>query len=223
VSRPRLLDLFCGAGGAAMGYARAGFEVVGVDIAPQPHYPFEFYCYDALEWLRDGSMYAFGFAAIHASPPCQPHSSLTGWGASRRVKVMGEDLIAQTRELLQATGLPYVIENVGGAPLENAVMICGQSLGLRVRRHRWFESNVALLVPECIHPGPPVIVVRGSIGRKVFDPRRKAIAPSLELAREVMEMPWAVTAGEVCDAIPPAYTELIGHQLLSHIRSKVAA
>jgi DNA (cytosine-5)-methyltransferase 1 len=136
---------------------------------------------------------------------------------------MGEDLIAETRELLRATGLPYVIENVGGAPLENAVKICGQSLGLKVRRHRFFESNVALLVPECRHPEPPVIVVRGAIGRKVFDPRRKAIAPSFEEAKDVMEMPWAKTHGEVCDAVPPAYTELIGHQLMQHVQAKAAA
>jgi len=222
--RPRLLDLFCGAGGAAMGYHRAGFDVVGVDIKPQPRYPFAFWQRDALEVLRcrEGEEFEMGyFDAIHASPPCQAYSSLTGWGKGRSEKTH-PDLVAETRDLLRATGLPYVIENVEGAPLENAVRICGQALGLRVRRHRYFESNVMLLVPECQHPEPPVIVVRGSIGRKVFDPRRKAIAPTLDEARLVMEMPWA-SKDELTQAIPPAYTELIGHQLISHIRARSAA
>jgi DNA (cytosine-5)-methyltransferase 1 len=215
--KPRLLDLFCGAGGAAMGYHRAGFEVVGVDIAPQPNYPFQVLEADALDnpLLRSVA----DFAAIHASPPCPLHSSLNGWsGDSTEL-----DLIPQTRELLRATGLPYVIENVPGAPLKNYVVLCGQALGLRVRRHRLFETNFDVMVPQCAHPEPPVIVVGGSIGRKVFDPRRKAIAPSLAEAKEVMGMPWAETAREVTNAIPPAYTEHIGGYLMQHICAEVAA
>jgi DNA (cytosine-5)-methyltransferase 1 len=106
--------------------------------------------------------------------------------------------------------------------LIDPVRICGQGLGLPVRRHRFFESNVALMGSPCYHPGPPVIIVRGSIGRKVFDPRRSAIAPTLEEARAIMEMPEG-TAAECADAIPPAYTELIGHQLMSHLKAEAAA
>jgi DNA (cytosine-5)-methyltransferase 1 len=222
--KPRLLDLFCGAGGAAKGYEEAGFDVVGVDIAPQPRYPFRFLQGDAIVFLKDllGDRLPMlpPIAAIHASPPCPRHSSLTGWGASRRVSRPAPELIEQTRRLLVATGLPYVIENVVGSPLLNPIQICGQGLGLKVRRHRLFESNVAMMAVACWHPGPPVIVVSGSIGRKVFDPRRKAIAPSLEQAKEVMEMPWAQTASEVCNAIPPAYTEHIGHFLKAAVEDR---
>ncbi len=218
--KPRLLDLFCGAGGAAVGYHRAGFDVVGVDIKPQPRYPFEFVRGDALEELENFRGHFYD--AIHASPPCPIHSSLTGWGRSKRVKTADADLIPPLRELLRATALPYVIENVKRKALVDSVRLCGQGLGLPVRRHRYFESNVALTGSPCFHPGPPVIVVRGSIGRRVFDPRRKAIAPTLAEARAIMEMPHG-TAGECADAIPPAYTELIGHQLMQHVRAKAAA
>lgn len=211
-----------------MGYHRAGFEVVGVDIKPQPRYPFEFEQADALTLLREliatGDDYpdAWQFDVIHASPPCPIHSSLTGWGRSRRVKTADVDLIPPTRELLKATGLPYVIENVKRKALRDPVRVCGQGLGLPVRRHRFFESNVALMGSPCYHPDPPVIVVRGSIGRKVFDPRRKAIAPTLEEARAIMEMPEG-SAEEVANALPPAYTELIGYQLLAHIERSAHA
>lgn len=211
--KPRLLDLFCGAGGASMGYHRAGFEVVGVDIDPQPDYPFEFVEGDALD--ADLS----GFDAIHASPPCPVHSSLNGWSG----ETTSLDLIPQTRELLEASGLPFVIENVPGAPLRNPVQICGQALGLRVRRHRLFESNFPIMVPQCQHPGPPVIVVGGSIGRKVFDPRRKAIAPTWEQAKEVMGMPWATKRQGVVNAIPPAYTEHIGGYLMAEVKARAMA
>lgn len=225
--KPLLLDCFSGAGGCAKGYSRAGFHVVGVDHRPQPRYAGdEFVEDDALEVLRsllDGGMVAGwrleDFSAIHASPPCQAHSSLTGWGQSRRVADPKPNLIPQTRELLELTGLPYVIENVEGSDLRNAARVCGQGLGLRVRRHRRFESNVPMMSVPCRHHETPVIVVRGSIGRKVFDPRRKAIAPSLELAREVMGMPWA-TASELADAVPPAYTEHVGAYLLAEIEAR---
>lgn len=206
--RPRLLDLFCGAGGAGMGYYHAGFEVVGVDINPQPDYPFEFRQADALTYPLDG------FDAIHASPPCPVHSSLNGWSGDSKEP----DLIPQTRERLRQTGLPYVIENVEGAPLENPVRICGQALGLKVRRHRLFECNFPVMVHSCQHPEPPVIVVGGSIGRKVFDPRRKAIAPTFEEAKEVMGMPWVTTRQGVVNAIPPAYTEHIGGYLMAAVK-----
>ena len=152
----RLLDLFCGAGGASEGYRRAGFEVVGVDIKPQPHYPFDFIEADALTVGGGPEWIASYFDAVHASPPCQAHSSLRHLQSTASV-----DLIAETRELLRQTGLPYIIENVVGAPLLDPVKLCGSSLGLgamcedgkwrQLRRHRLFESNVPLMGPPCAH------------------------------------------------------------------------
>jgi DNA (cytosine-5)-methyltransferase 1 len=219
--QPRLLDLFSGAGGAAVGYARAGFEVVGVDIKPQPNYPFEFMQMDALRYMAHAEAIQRSFDAIHASPPCPIHSSLTGWGRTRSVKTAEVDLIPSTRELLRETGLPYVIENVKHKALLDPVKVCGQGLGLPVRRHRFFESNMALMGSPCYHPGPPVIVVSGSIGRKVFDPRRKAIAPTLEEARAIMEIPNG-TAKECANALPPAMTEFIGAQLMEQLTRAAA-
>lgn len=148
--RPRLLDLCCGAGLAADGYHRAGFEVVGIDIKPHPNYPFEFHQLDALDALTnyieegDGS-----FAAIHASFPCQRWTAYARRGAG-----VGDgypDLVTPGRELLERTGLPYVIENVKGAPLRNPIMLCGSSFGLDVQRHRFFESNVPMMAAPCNH------------------------------------------------------------------------
>jgi DNA (cytosine-5)-methyltransferase 1 len=267
--RPRLLDLFCGAGGAAMGYDRAGFDVVGVDNRPQPNYPFEFVQADALDvlgqWCDDrqpvqvadrgddrvsdlvggagvgvgrfdiqvdedltghdappvgvtagssiAGIWCQGFDAIHASPPCQAFSDL-------RHRTQGDypDLIAATRDLLQATGLPYVIENVEGAPLENPTVICGSSLGLgaggrQLRRHRLFETNFPLLVAPCVHQGQAVGVYgTGGGGQMTRGFKARGVAE----AREALGTPW-MTLAECAQAIPPAYTELIGHQLLAHI------
>jgi DNA (cytosine-5)-methyltransferase 1 len=212
--KPRLLDLFCGAGGAAMGYHRAGFEVVGVDINPQPNYPFEFHQEDALAVLAVYSP-EDEFDAIHASPPCQAYSVAT------RDKIGHADLVAPVRALLKKTGLPYVIENVPGAPLIDPVTICGSSLGLKVRRHRLFETNCPLMVPPCAHgqQGQPVGVY-GEGSSKGQKRGRKASTEAEVL--EVMGMPWA-DRKTATQAIPPAYTELIGHQLLAHIEMKEAA
>jgi DNA (cytosine-5)-methyltransferase 1 len=214
VAKPRLLDLFCGAGGAAVGYHRAGFEVIGVDIKPQPRYPFEFIEGDAMEIAADKFFHGWmSFDAIHASPPCQAYSVAT------RDKTGHPDMVAGVRELLQATGLPYVIENVPGAPLKDAVVLCGSSFNLRVRRHRLFETNWPLMVPPCAHviQGQPVGVYgegssKGQVrGRKV-DNEAEAL--------DAMEMPWADRKGAT-QAIPPAYTEFIGTQLMAYL--KVAA
>jgi C-5 cytosine-specific DNA methylase len=204
--RPCLLDLFCGAGGATMGYHRAGFEVVGVDIAPQPHYPFEFHQGDATTWPLDG------FDAIHASPPCQRFSALcraTGT-ASRH-----PDLIEPIRQHLTASGLPWVMENVEGAPMQSAT-ICGAAMGLEIVRHRQFETNWLLLTPGCAHnrgdtiTGKLVAFREGSVknGRHL-PPRagRKHLRPA-------MGCDW-MTQKEADQAIPPAYTEFIGEQLLA--------
>jgi DNA (cytosine-5)-methyltransferase 1 len=162
--RPRLLDLFCGAGGAAMGYHRAGFDVVGVDIKPQPHYPFEFHQSDALEYVAE---HGHEFDAIHASPPCQAFTALKSmWNAKPH-----PDLVDPTRQLLIASGKPYVIENVPGAPLIEAWMLCGTMFGLgtgeaELRRHRLFETTFAMLVPPCSHYQRHLVIgVYGGHGR----------------------------------------------------------
>ena len=216
VRRPRLLDLFCGAGGAGAGYAAAGFDVVGVDLEPQPRYPFEFWRGDALEVLvAEGR----GFDAIHASPPCQRYSSLTRrHGASR---VDGHpDLVAPTRDLLVELGLPYVIENVPGAPLRSPVMLCGSMFGLagtvagerrQLRRHRLFESPLLLYPPgPCAHDGGRTIGVYGHPGGKSARDRVRFGGSSSW--REAMGISW-MRVPELAEAIPPAYTEWLGRQL----------
>jgi DNA (cytosine-5)-methyltransferase 1 len=232
--RPRLLDLFCGAGGAAAGYQRAGFDVVGVDIMPQPNYPFEFIQEDALLVAAFVAEFGTAYRAIHASPPCQAHSTI-----AKQIRKIGKtnnehpDLIAETRELLQATGLPYVIENVPGAPLIEPVTLCGSSVGLNVRRHRLFETNWSLLVPSCAHGwqtprfrsldsrrGPKSVVpVHGSSQRAsvVGVHGHLNYAGEQELRKKAMEIEW-MSPYELTQAIPPAYTELVGHQLMQHIQ-----
>ena len=150
MSRPRLLDLFCGAGGAAMGYHRAGFDVVGVDINPQPHYPFEFHQEDALTYPFDG------FDAIHASPPCQAYSTMSAC----RPGLASEypELIETMRDVLFHSNLPWVMENVVGAPLAGAddlfgnygMTLCGRMFGLMLYRHRRFETSFS--VRQLDHP-----------------------------------------------------------------------
>jgi DNA (cytosine-5)-methyltransferase 1 len=205
--KPRLLDLFCGAGGAAMGYHRAGFEVVGVDINPQPHYPFEFHQADALTFPLEG------FDAIHASPPCQLFSRAKHLRDAQGGKASAVNLIPQTRALLQGTGLPWVIENVPGAPLQG-VTLCGSTFGLRVRRHRVFEASGQLLRHgECRHreQGRPVGVYH-IMNDHV--PQGGTTARTLEEGQEAMGIDW-MTWKELKEAIPPAYTEWIGTQLLA--------
>lgn len=143
--KPRLLDAFCGAGGAGMGYHRAGFEVTGVDIQPQKRYPFRFIQGNALEYIYK---HGHEYDAIHTSPPCQTHTNLNN---IKKIKASTEanylDLVPQTRALLEMIGKPYVIENVVGAPLLNPMMLCGSMFGLKVYRHRLFESSVLLFAP----------------------------------------------------------------------------
>ncbi len=220
-----------------MGYHRAGFEVVGVDIAPQPHYPFEFVQMDALGFMRDGcwrwhEFYA-PFDAIHASPPCQAHTTL-----SRRWRGQGtgadshEDLIGATRNLLEQTGLPYVIENVEGARPKmggRLVKICGATVGLRQSRHRLFECGGWIcLVPPCGCRGREFKNVLGAkpdgrwLRKKADGTRANFVVSSIDEGREVMGIDW-MDWRELCEAIPPAYTELIGHQLMQHVRAVTAA
>jgi DNA (cytosine-5)-methyltransferase 1 len=230
--RPRLLDLFCGAGGAAMGYHRAGFEVVGVDIRPQPNYPFEFYQGDALEALAaiaDGGLLpgVRDFDAVHASPPCQ------GYSAANNIHQRTDHplLIDEVRALLIATGLPYVIENVEGARanMPNAVTICGLAFGLNVRRHRLFDCNFPVMVPGCTGHDRDYLIVFGQgsartrakqIGRTAKDgPILRRGTASWEASCEAMGIDW-MRRPELSEAIPPAYTEHIGSYLLLEVDAR---
>jgi DNA (cytosine-5)-methyltransferase 1 len=218
-TRPKLLDLFCGAGGASLGYHRAGFDVVGVDIAPQPRYPFEFVQGDAIAYYQE---YGHQFDAIAASPPCQFASTISGTGKGKGRQYI--NLIPATRNAIVATGKPYIIENVAGARphLINPIMLCGTMFDLKVYRHRLFESNTPLSAPphfphEDSSPGcngdrtspKGFITVCGGRGGGF----------RLEPARAAMGIDW-MTRGELAQAIPPAYTEYLGSQLLTYIQNQ---
>lgn len=211
-SRPLLLDLFCGAGGAATGYARAGFDIVGVDITPQPNYPFTSHQGDALEFVR---AYGHQFDAIHASPPCQANCSLTkGTNQGRAYP----QLVAATREALAATGRPSVIENVVSAPLRKDLVLCGEMFGLAVLRHRIFElGSWTTEQPRHLpHRGRvagfrhgqwyegPYFAVYGDGGGK-------GTVAQWQMA---MGMDWTDVRREIAEAIPPAYTEYVGKALM---------
>jgi DNA (cytosine-5)-methyltransferase 1 len=205
--RPKLLDLFCCAGGASMGYYRAGFDVTGVDIKPQPHYPFKFIQADALE------VDLSGYDAYHASPPCQGYSM-----ASQQWRLSGKEypkLIEGTRQRLIETGKPYVIENVPGAPLINPVLLNGAMFGMRIRRRRLFELSFEIplfLIPK---EEPSGFIM----GRPVT--KNSIITPvghfsGVAIAKKRMEIDWMGQA-ELAQAIPPAYTEFIGKQLMKTV------
>ncbi len=210
---PRLLDLFCGAGGAAMGYHRAGFEVVGVDIRPQPNYPFEFHQADALDYLPRlmSTNSRGGIDVIHASPPCQAYT--------KAQKLQGNahaDLVGHTRELLEATRLPYVIENVVGAPLINPVRLEGAMFGLNTNRPRLFETNWPVEMPVLIPPPLP----QAKMGRPPKPGEAIQVVghfSDVPAGRKAMGIPW-MNQGELAQAIPPAYTDFIGSQLLDHLQ-----
>jgi DNA (cytosine-5)-methyltransferase 1 len=211
VSKPRLLDLFCGAGGAARGYQLAGFHVTGVDIAPQPRYAGdEFIQADALTFPLDG------FDSIHASPPCQDHTEMpnvpdhgTGW------------MLAATIDRLRRSGRPFVVENVPGAARSTTrdwYLLCGKSFGLApLKRHRLFLTNFPMLVPPCScnHLRDRVVGIYGDLRAK--DRRasrtRPALRASVDTARRLLGCPW-MDGKELSQAIPPAYTQFIGEQLM---------
>jgi DNA (cytosine-5)-methyltransferase 1 len=213
----RLLDLFCCAGGAGVGYHRAGFEVVGVDIAPQPNYPFRFIQADALALDRE---FIASFDAVHASPPCQSYSDL-----AKRNRNADEwpRLIEPVREMLVESGLPYIIENVDGAPLRNPIVLCGTMFpGLRVLRHRLFEANFLLLAPSHgKHPKVHTFDKRKSHFGKTDDMRDFVQVTgggncTIAAARDAMAIDW-MTKNELNEAIPPAYTQWIGDQLIAYL------
>jgi DNA (cytosine-5)-methyltransferase 1 len=216
-----LLDLYCKAGGASKGYADAGFEVVGIDIKKQKRYPFEFIQADCLEILQDLD-YLRTFDVIAASPPCQTHSRTKHLRDAQGGTTTKIDLIPQTREALIASGKPYVIENVPGAPLIKPVQFCGSSFGLKVRRHRLFESNLELTGSVCKHKeqGKPIGVYGAmndtaqgldkTTGKYVIG---GSTAKTVEEARQAMGIEWMIW-GELVEAIPPVYTHTIGKQLI---------
>lgn len=205
-----MLDLFCGAGGAAVGYRRAGFDVVGVDNIPQPHYPFSFVLGDAIDYVERCWHL---FDAIHASPPCQVWSKMTACRPGLREEY--EALIKDTRAHVATTGLPYVIENVPGAPLIDPIELCGFMFGRELYRHRWFESNVPLAVPP--HPEHTMPGSRAGHWTPGTVISIAGHCSPMWLARQVMDMDWT-NREELKEAIPPYYAEFVGHQLKGYIR-----
>lgn len=221
-SRPanglRLVDLCCKGGGASMGYYLAGFDVIGVDREPQPDYPFPFVQADLRdltpEWLREHA------DAVAGSPPCQAHSDL-----AHRTGQEYPDYIPETRALMRASGLPYSLENVEGAPLLDPLVLCGtQFPGLRVLRHRLFESNVPLAEPRP-HPERHPLVFTHDKRKPHFGKLDQATAfvqvtgggnCTVDNARDAMGIWWLGKDG-LNQAIPPAYTEWIGRQLAAHM------
>jgi DNA (cytosine-5)-methyltransferase 1 len=220
--RPLMVDLYCKAGGAAMGYHRAGFDVVGVDIEPQPNYPFDFLQGDALEVLaRLLSKPRYGVAAIHASPPCHDHSAATKrW---QRAPHGTGALLAWTREALQDSGLPWTIENVPGAPMRADFTLCGCHFRLPgLRRKRLFETSWSSPVapPKCVHIDRTITVA----GHPGGSSKRDGTAGRGSTAdwKLAMGIDW-MTAVELAQAIPPAYTQYLGAQMFAAITQEAAA
>lgn len=213
--KPRLLDLFCCEGGAARGYADAGFEVIGVDIEPQPRYPYEFHRGDATAWPLDG------FDAVHASPPCHDHSDL----ADRTGRDHGTAwMLPHTIERLRASGLPFVVENVAGhrvkQHMDGAVMLCGSMFGLGavdggyyriLKRHRLFVTSLPVLTPPDRCSGRAVGGVYGDGGA---GQQTRGYRFHTEQARDAMGIDWMTGDGR-SQAIPPAYTRFLGEQLMN--------
>ena len=198
----RLLDICCGAGGASRGYTDAGFSCVGVDIDPQPNYPYEFIQMDAQKLDYE---FLDQFDIIHASPPCQEYSR--GGAVARKRGKKYPDLINPIRQLLIASGKPYIMENVVGAPLRVDVMLCGTMFGLSVLRHRYFETNLPLTCDlECRHEGMvktgEYVTVAGNGGGG---------SKKLSAWAAAMDIDW-MTRSEIKEAIPPAYTWYLGKQ-----------
>jgi DNA (cytosine-5)-methyltransferase 1 len=225
MSKPRLLDLFCCAGGAAVGYERAGFDVYGVDLSPQPNYPFKFVQGDAIQVLEK---WGWWFDAVHASPPCQRYSA----GTRAVDRERHPDLVAPTRNALVELGKPWVIENVVGAPLRDPVMLCGRQFDLtatdtdgvelHLDRHRMFETPWNLKAPKTCLPHDRSLQVAGSYGGARRDKdearfvRKGGYVPSFSIQQQLLGIEW-MKEKEMYQALPPAYTEYIGKQLIQYV------
>ena len=229
MSRPVLLDLFCGSGGAAMGYHRAGFEVVGVDLSPQPDYPFEFIQGDALDFLKwEGNL----FDAVHASPPCQSYSTGVSSRSSKWSHTKGKDepaLIGDTHQLLLSRDVPWVIENVMGARPhmpDGYFVLCGSMFDRPIPRHRAFATSFAVDVRE--HPNCRGLAKR-SAAELGWDYRDMSVtgkgrrAGTSDRWSYLLDINWPVKQLGLAEAIPPAYTEFVGAALLDHINQEKAA
>ncbi|MFI1524963.1 SAM-dependent methyltransferase [Streptomyces griseus] len=209
-----VLDTYCCQGGASMGYYLAGFDVVGVDLNPQPHYPFEFHQGDAVQFIRD---HGRDFDLIAGSPTCRR------WTNAQRIRGNDHpDLITPTREAMKATGRPYIIENVEGAAaaLIDPLLLCGAMFGLRTYRHRLFESSLPLGTK--LHPRH--LAPLAKMGRPVRDGEFMHIVGNFTdaaRARTVMGMPWATRDG-LREAIPPAYTQFLGEQAAAQLAPHTA-
>jgi DNA (cytosine-5)-methyltransferase 1 len=208
----KLLDLFCCQGGAGMGYHQAGFTVTGVDLYPQPRYPFEFIQADAIDYLKN---HGHEYAAVHASPPCQAHSM-----AQRLMGNEHPELIAPTRDVLNNLGLPYIIENVVGAPLDNPFELCGAMFGLGTYRHRLFETSFPVEVPD--HPEHTARTTK--MGRAPVDGEMIHVVGNFSgvaKAKVAMGIDWMNRDG-LRESIPPAYTQFIGEQLHAQLTERAA-
>lgn len=217
----RLLDLYCGVGGCSVGYARAGFEVVGVDNAPQPEYPYKFHQGDALEFVKE---YGHEFDAIHGSPPCQFYSTLTLGEGNKRGH---ERSIGPARDTILAAGKPVILENVEHAPLRKDLLLCGEMFGLDVIRHRIFEVH-GLRIRNKFHPRHRGRVSGWRHG-EWFDGPYKAVygkgggKGSIDEWQKAMGIDWTSNHKSLANAIPPAYTEYIGNALIEHLRRAATA
>lgn len=201
--KPKALDLFCCAGGASMGLYNAGFDVVGVDIEPQPHYPFELHQADAMEFPLDG------FDFIWASPPCQAYT------LCHRIRSNDHpELVVPIRERLISSGVPWCIENVVGAPLIDPIMLCGSMFGLRTYRHRLFECSFKIEQP--CHPAH--VVRNAKMGRPVADDEFIQVVGNfsgVDVARKAMGIDW-MTRDKLREAIPPVFSEYVARQSLAN-------
>ena len=214
-NKPRLLDLFCGAGGASMGYAEAGFDVTGIDLKHGKRYPYTYIRGDVRDYLN--LEFLSQFDVIVASPPCQTFSATKHLRNAQGKSTSKVNMIPEVREALIASGKPYVIENVPNAPLINPIQLCGSAFGLKVRRHRLFESNVALTGSWCDHKaqGKPVGIY-GSMRDEI--PNGGHTAKTMDEANEAMGITHMIW-GELVESIPPAYTRYIGMQICDALHS----